>query len=243
MNDSIRFQRIAAVSILLAIPIAIASAILLLAAGFSLQVMENPASLLGIGPFGASLLRWGMLLDVFGYYLLIVPLTLYLWSWLKAQSDNLITLYTLCGLAYSLIGSMGAIVLSAVLPALVNDYAHAAVQRREILEIVFSSFMNAVYLGLWNPLEALMFGIWMLGMGPFVQRERQALGMVMRVLGFFALLDALGRFVNVDAIFFIGVAGMLLFPVWLPWLGIDLLRHPAKAQIGLNSPLQDEVKQ
>jgi hypothetical protein len=243
MNDSMRFQRLTALSILLAVPLAIASAVLLLAAGFDLQAVNNPVLMLTIGSPRASLLRWGMILDVFGYYLLLAPLTLYLWSWLKPRSYNLITLYTLCGLAYSLIGAMGAIVLSAVLPQLVNDYPQASPQLRETLQIVFGSFMSAVYLGLWNPLEALMFGVWMMGMGPFVQRERLALGIVMRVLGFFALLDAFGRIVNVDAIFFVGVAGMLLFPIWLPWVGIDLLRNPVKPQIKLNNPLQDEVMQ
>jgi hypothetical protein len=243
MNDSMKFQRLTALSVLVAVPLAIASAVLLLAAGFDLQAVNNPVLMLTIGSSRASLLRWGMILDVFGYYLLLAPLTLYLWSWLKPHSYNLITLYTLCGLAYSLIGAMGAIVLSAVLPPLVNDYAQASPQLRETLQIVFSSFMSAVYLGLWNPLEALMFGIWMMGMGPFVQRERPALGIIMRVLGFFALMDAFGRFVNVDAIFLVGVAGMLLFPIWLPWIGIDLMRHPSKSQIEISNPIRNELMQ
>ena len=128
-----------------------------------------------------------------------------------------------------LIGAMGAIVLSAVLPPLINDYAQASAAQRDILQAVFNSFLNAVYHGLWNPLEVLLLGIWLIGMGPWIQRERLGLGVVTRLLGLSALLDSAGRFLNVEAIFIVGSGGLfLLVPVWLIWWGIDLLRQPVQ---------------
>ena len=139
------------------------------------------------------------------------------------------TLYTLCGLAYILIGSMGAIVLAAVLPPLMNDYVQASGSQRETLQVVFNSFLNAVFLGLWNPLEVFLLGIWLVGLGPLIQRERQGLGIITRLLGFSALIDSAGRFLDVQTIFFIGTSGLfLLVPIWLIWWAIDLLRKPVQ---------------
>jgi uncharacterized protein DUF4386 len=160
MNDSMRFQRLAAVTTNLTVLCYFSRFVLLAAAmnyNFNLEAFSG--ALISIGSGGARLLRWGMVLDVFGSYLLLAPLALHLWNWLKPGSPNLVTLYTLCGLAYMLIGAMGAIVLSAVLAPLINDYAQASAPQRDNLQVVFSSFLNAIYLGLWNPLEVLLLSI------------------------------------------------------------------------------------
>ena len=91
------------------------------------------------------------------------------------------------------------------------------------------SFLNAVFLGLWNPLEVLLLGIWLLGLGPLIQREQRAFGVVTRLLGLSAVIDFTGRFLDVQTIFIVGSGGLFLFvPVWLIWWGIDLLRKPVR---------------
>jgi hypothetical protein len=104
--------------------------LLLAVMNFSFSIEAFSGAMLSIGSRGANLLRWGMIFDVFGSYLLFVPLALHLWSWLKPRSPNHVTFYTLCGFAYILIGSMGAIVLSAVLPPLIHDYSQASATQR-----------------------------------------------------------------------------------------------------------------
>jgi hypothetical protein len=173
-----------------------------------------------------------MIFDVFGSYLLLAPLALHLWAWLKPKSPNHVTLYTLCGLAYILIGSMGAIMLSAVLPPLMNDYVQASASQRDTLQVVFNGFLNAIFLGLWNPLEVFLLSIWLIGLGPLIQRERRGLGIVTRLLGLSALIDSTGRFLNIGTIFFIGSSGLfLLVPIWLIWWIIELLRKPVQIDI------------
>jgi hypothetical protein len=230
MNDHQSFQRLAAGTTILAVICYLSSVVLLLAVmNYSFSVEAFSGAMISIGSRSANLLRWGMVFDVFGSYLLLAPLALHLWVWLKPKSPNRVTLYTLCGLAYILIGSMGAIVLSAVLPPLINDYVQASVSQRDALQVVFNSFLNAVFLGLWNPLEVFLLGIWLVGLGPFIQRERWALGIVTRLLGLSALIDSTGRFLDIQTIFFIGSSGLfLLVPVWLIWWGIDLLRKPVQ---------------
>ena len=72
-------------------------------------------------------------------------------------------------------------------------------------------------------------GIWLVGLGPFIQRERRALCIISRLLGFFVLIDSTGHFLDVQSIFFIVSSGLiLLVPVWLIGWGTDLLRKPVK---------------
>ena len=230
MSDHHSFQRLAAVITILAIVSYLISVLLLLAVmNFSFSAEAFSGAMISTGSRGANLLRWGMIFDVFGSYLFLAPLALHLWAWLKPKSPNHVTLYTLCGLAYILIGSMGAIILSAVLPPLMNDYVQASASKRDTLQVVFNGFLNAVFLGLWNPLEVFLLGIWLVGLGPFIQRERRVLGIITRLLGLSALIDSIGRFLDIGTIFFIGSSGLfLLVPVWLIGWAIDLLRSPVK---------------
>jgi len=97
------------------------------------------------------------------------------------------------------------------------------------LDLYFNSFLNAVFLGLWNPLEVFMLGIWLVGLDTLIQRERHGLGIVTRLLGFSVLIDSAGRFLDVQTIFFIGSSGLfLVVPIWLIWWAIDLSRKPAR---------------
>ena len=137
---------------------------------------------------------------------------------------NLITLYTFCGLAYMLIGAIGAATLAAISTPLIEGYGQASAQQRQVYEVVFSGFLNVVYVGLWNLLESSLGGIWWLGIGLFLRREQPALGLFTTVLGIFALLDALGRILNIQLIYSFGLAGVLfLIPMWSLWFGIDPL--------------------
>jgi hypothetical protein len=227
MNNDASFQRLAAVTSLLATLLACGSiGLQAVVLGVNADPFSHPTSILGSRANGASLFRWGMILDMFGYYLLLAPLALLVWSRLKPKDRNLITLCTFCGLAYILIGAIGAAMLAAISPTLIEGYGQASVQQRQLDEVVFSGFLTVVYVGLWNLLESSLSAIWWVGIGLFLQREQPALGLFTTVLGIFALLDALGWILNVQIIYTVGLAGMLLLiPMWTLWFGIDLLRN------------------
>jgi hypothetical protein len=226
MNNEASFQRLAAVTSILATVLAFGSiGVQAVVLGVTADPFSHPTSILGSGANGANLFRWGMILDMFGYYLLLAPLALLLWSILKPKGMNLITLFTFCGLAYMLIGALGAATLAAISPPLIEGYGQASVQQRQMYEVVFSGFINLVYVGLWNLLESSLGGIWWLGIGLLLRREHPPLGLFTTVLGIFALLDALGRILNVQIIYTVGLAGvLLLIPIWTLWFGIHLLR-------------------
>ncbi|CAG0989588.1 hypothetical protein ANRL3_02682 [Anaerolineae bacterium] len=228
MNDHRSFQRLAGVTALLSAPLAIGSLVLVLApVGFRFEAFEKTDLFLSVGANAANVLRWSMVLDMLGSYLLLAPAALFLWHWLKPKGLNQVELYTFCGLAYILVGAAGAAMLSVVWPPLINAYAEAAGQQREILATVFGAITNAVATGLWNTLNAITAGIWWLGIGLFLRSERRILGIVTIALGIASLLGAIGRILTIAPLATLGLSFVLsLLPIWALWLGIDLLRKP-----------------
>ena len=75
--DDRSFPRMAAIAAMASLPLAAGNLIAMLATvHFNLNGMTDPLVLLHAGKAAAPLWRWSMVLDIFGYYLLIVPLIL-----------------------------------------------------------------------------------------------------------------------------------------------------------------------
>jgi hypothetical protein len=230
MSDHQSFQRFAALAAIISFPLALGSIVLSgMAVDFNMDASTNPALLLSVGANGASLSRWGMILDMFSYYLPLLPVALVLWRWLGSRDPDWVLFYTSCGLGYILIGAIGAAILAAVHPPLINAYAQASVEQRPVLETVFSAVWNMVYGGMWNILGELLAGIWFLGIGLLLWSERRLFSIFSIILGISALLDSLGMILSVETLALLGVAiYVLLAPIWTLWLGIDLLRKPVQ---------------
>ena len=97
MMDDRSFQRVAAIAAVVSLPLAAGNLIAMLATvHFNLNGMTDPLVLLHAGKGAAPLWRWSMILDIFGYYLAIVPLILLLRSSLREQSPNWVDLFALC---------------------------------------------------------------------------------------------------------------------------------------------------
>ncbi|MEW5989163.1 MAG: hypothetical protein AB1791_21260, partial [Chloroflexota bacterium] len=225
MDDENTFRRVAAVTAVLAAPPAIGSLVVGLAAlGNDFDAFSDPSLLLA-ATTSAGLLRWSVLLNMFGYYLLLTPAALYLWHWLKTQSPHLVKLYSLCGLGYLWLGVMGAAILASVWPSLVNAYSQAAAGQQETITVVFEGITAVVEGGLWSNPQDLLGGLWWLGIGSFLRRERSGLGLLTMVLGAAVLLNSLGDFLNLETLDTIGLSlALLLVPIWSIWLGLTLLR-------------------
>ena len=230
MSDHQSFQRFAALAAIISFPLALGNIVLSgMAIDFKfMDAVTNPALWLAVGADGASLLRWGMILDMLSYYLPLLPVALFLWRWLGSRNPNWVLFYTSCGLGYILIGAIGAMILAAVHPPLINAYAQASVEQRPVLETVFSAIGNMVYRGMWGILEVLLAGIWFLGIGLLLRGERRIFSIVSMIIGASALLGSLGVILGIEAIALLGVIYGLLAPVWALWLGIDLLRKPVQ---------------
>ena len=230
MNDHQSFQRFAALAAIISFPLTLGSIVLSgMALDFNMEASTNPALLLSVGADGASLSRWGMILDMLGYYLPLLPVALFLWRWLGPRDPDWVLFYTSCGLGYILIGAIGAVILAAIQPPLISAYAQASVEQRPALETVFSAVWNMVYGGMWNILGELLAGIWFVGVGLLLRGERRIFSIVTMILGISALLDSLGMILNFEGLALLGLSVyVVLAPIWALWLGIDLLRKPVQ---------------
>jgi hypothetical protein len=227
MNDSSRFQRLAAWS---GIFLTIATVLNVITLFVSAKddpgaLFSDPTPLLLIGSTGANWFHWSMVFDLFAY-LFFVPIAVLGYNWFREKSPRMVLLYSICGVSYSLIGSIGAILLGVVVPTLANQYPTATASQQEVMRIIVNVFYRMIVRGLWNPLEIFLLGIWLLGIGSFLRRERYALGVLSLIIGWFAMVDTLGWIIQVELIFRIGVFGISLLIAWGGWFGISLLRRP-----------------
>jgi hypothetical protein len=89
---------------------------------------------------------------------------------------------------------------------------------------MFLTFSSAIYDGVWGTLNPLLGGVWWVGIGAILRRERRTLGWTIVVLGVFMLL----RDVKFGPVELIGLSVyFVLAPICATWLGVDLLRKVA----------------
>jgi hypothetical protein len=224
MNNDISFRRIAGVSAIVSGPLALASFLVLsLAVEFDFTLLSNTAALVALGAGAAEVFRWGEVLGTFGYSLLLAPAAIYLWNWLKPRSHSLISLYCASGLAYLLLGAVGGALRASVLPEMMVAYAEAPVAAQAAIAANFQTMTVVIFTGL-GALEAILGGVWLLGNGLAMRSERRLLGIAAAILGIATLGYGAGELLRVEALVNLGAITYLLFPFWVMWLGLVILR-------------------
>lgn len=224
MNDQSSFRRIAAITAILSAPLALGASAALVATigGFDSEVAADPALLVTLGERDGGIVRVIEVIGLFGYYLLIVPLILYLREWLKEHSPNLVNLATVFGLAHIFIGAIGSILYFAAIPALMRAYAQASEAQREVLLIVSGTLNDVGLTGLFA-VSAIAGSLWWLGIGPALRAKNRVLGIVTMVVGILILVYGLGASLKIEFLSFLELFTFFT-PIWALWLGVLLLR-------------------
>ena len=226
MNEHRSFERIAAIAGILTALFMIGNAVtLLVSVGNDTNALFDGAEMLRLGAPAAAMFHVSMVFDLLAY-LSLAPVVLYFWASFKPGREGLVSLYTFCGVAYSLLGSIGAVVIDAVFPQLMTNFASTPAAQREMLQLIARVLYRATEHGIWNPLEVLMVSIWFLGIGLLLRQARAGLGILAIVIGAVGLLDPLGWIIGSDTVLSIGGFGNILIPVWTAWFAIALLRNP-----------------
>jgi len=226
VNDDIYFKQIASWAAILSMPIAFLSTFLnTYWTNFNLLAFTAPEILLQ-EMTDSHWLVTTFTLDLFGYYLPLIPLALYLPKLLNAEHSGLLRVFTFSGLAYIICGAIGASLCIAILPNLADSYLHASGDEQLLYLTVFSAFFNGIFLGLWDLLDPILSGIWWLGIGVYLQRQWKTLGRVTMTLGVFSLLTSVGYIVGSHTLQDIGLNVYLgLAPIWAMCMGIKILKH------------------
>ena len=228
MRSQDSFQRWAAVSAIASFVLALGSVLVAMPAmNWDFSAAADPLNFMQKGSAVAGPLRLSLLLDMFGYYLMIAPLVMLLDRWLRPRAGDWSRLFSGCLLAYVLIGAIGASILAATGPRLFALHEAASAGQRPALEAIYLAFTDAVYGGIWNILEMLLAGVGWFGLGWLIRRERRAIGILTMVLGASGVLDSFGMMLGLGGVQSAGLSVYLLLgPVWALVLGISLLRRP-----------------
>lgn len=234
MTGAQSFQRLAGLTAILASVLAVASLWVGLAGlDYELDAFSGAEAILGAGAAAATYIRWSQICNLFGNYLLLFPLALLLWRWLRPANPLFADFYTLAGLFFLAVGGIASGILVGAWPAMLIDYAHAADTEREMIATVFVNITRSIEDGLQGLVQNVPGAIWLLGMGGLLRRERPALGWLTLVFGFFMLINSLGSLLDNSTLSMIGFSGnLLILPLWAMWIGVDLLRRPALTSQG-----------
>lgn len=224
-NPPTAFRRAAGVTTLAAAPFMIAASVLFFFASGGSDAVANPAHLLGINSARIEALRWGALTDVFGFYLLLVPMFLAVGGELARRDEGFARLSMLGGLAYALLGATAGIALAYAGPPLLRAFAAARPGHADGIALAFTTLVNSVYKGIWQTLELIPVAVWAIGTGVLVRARHRALGVAAIAGGVGAVLIALARMLQLpDGALSIVLPLAALYPISQLWLGVLLFR-------------------
>jgi hypothetical protein len=194
---------------------------------YHFEAFNNPAIMLTLPGANAEASRWSMICDMIGYYMLLVPVIYYLHDWMKDKTpwSHVITF---CGLAYVLIGTIGASILAIVYPQTLKAYGDATPEMKQIIKSNFEFVNTMVYGGMWNLLEVLFAGIWWLFIGSLLFKTgNKAIGIVTILLGCFTMLDGFSGIIASAGLHEITLNVYLYASiVWAFWIGLLIYRKP-----------------
>ncbi|NQX43151.1 hypothetical protein SAMN05421820_11562 [Pedobacter steynii] len=178
---------------------------------------------------------WFNILDMFGYYILLLPLVFYFDQQYRFRTPWL-SLITNCGLCYVLIGAIGAITLAVAWPLLMQDYLHASAIEIENIVLMTSVLTTIVTKGLWNILEALFASVWFIGVGRLLFNNQKITGIIAVVTGIATLIDALGNVFELKMLAEIGLNIYLIGSiVFMLTFGSGLMKKTKTEHIELRS--------
>lgn len=231
MNDWPKFKRVAAISTIIAGLLILASIVVLsMAVDFNIEFLDNPAGLIkaGLNASAVGLFRWGSILELFGYFLLLIPAALCLWYWLSPRSSGLVTLYTVLGLAGILLGVVEAAIRASFFPSMMLAYPQAAEAQRAVLEALFGAVVDFNFENLYA-LNSMLAGVWWLGTGLVLRGERRSLGLATALLGIAALGTGVGWLLRIDLLARLEIL-YLFESFWALWLGVVIWRGAGRSE-------------
>ena len=201
----------------------------LIAVNFNVDALSDPLLILSTAGINISAARWSMILDMFGYYLLLLPVIHLFHDWMKEKSAwaNVVTF---CGLAYILIGSIGASILAVVWPKIITAFPLATEAEQQILKANFSLVNDMVYSGMWNLLEMTFAAAWWIFTGyQLLKNKFKFMGWLTIITGISCLGDAKSGVLQIGWLHKLSLnVYLLLAIVWAIVIGIFLIKGRLK---------------
>lgn len=192
---------------------------------YDFEVFGDPIRLLAIEQVDLAGIRAFMVLDMFGYYLLLAPIIVVSHRLLALRTPWSATI-VLAGIAYVLIGAIGASILTATWPPLLEAHASADVSSESAIRASFALVTHIVYGGLWNLLEVSLAGVWWVGFGWALRSSHPKLAWATILTGVFPLCDGLASMLGLGALHELFLDLYLVASIgWPIALGVVLIRE------------------
>lgn len=191
---------------------------------------------LKVGVSGAANLKWMMLSDTFGFYLFSIPAAIYLWMNLKQENPFLVSLATVAGMFFGLVGAIGASILSVAWPVLTIATANAADPvAAQLYTELFRIITLFVQDGMWGSLEFFLSGVWYVGLAVVIWPHRKGFATLTFINGCFGLLSSAATMLDSREIAGLALQGVVYAtPIWFCWLGV--LAWKGKTTVASSQP-------
>lgn len=194
------------------------------AVNFNFDFFSDTSLIFSIDGVSSTMLKWSMITDVFGYYLLLLPLLFYLHEWLNGKTEWR-NVFTFCGASYIFAGALGASILASAWPVLLDKFPSSSPEQQEIIKQSFENLALIVSGGIWNLFDALMFGVWFIAIGVFIKIENSLWGWFTIIVGFLSALDFSGNALGVKGLAETALnLYLVLAPIWAIGFGTSILK-------------------
>nr|MBA2601704.1 hypothetical protein [Actinomycetota bacterium] len=156
-------------------------------------------------PGDATLVRWGAVTDMLGYYLFPVALIVVVRERIPWSSTSSRDLATVAGVLYGTIGAIGAGILAAAAPPLIES---AAPGSRAVLQTLAETVE-----GLWQWLEPVPFTVWAGGVALALRVHQVFFSALFGLLAVGGVLVWVGRIFALEPVLIAGlIAWLIPFP-------------------------------
>jgi len=195
------------------------------AINFNFEFFSDPSVIFTTEGVSRTMLKWSMITDVFGYYLLLLPVLFFIHEWLKGKSEWR-NIFTFCGTSYIFAGALGASILAAAWPVLFDRFSGATPEQQEIIKHSFENLALIVVNGIWNLFDALMFGVWFIAIGFFIKSKHQVWGWFTIIVGLLSAIDFVANALEINSVAEIALnLYLLLAPIWAIGFGLALKQN------------------
>lgn len=195
---------------------------------YDFEAFGDPTRLLAMEHLDLAALRAFLVLDMFGYYLLLTPIIVVSHRLLASRTPWSGTI-VVAGIAYVLIGAIGAAILTATWPPLLEGHASADPQSATAIRASFTLVTHLVYGGLWNLLEVSLAGVWWVGFGVALRSSHPKLAWATILTGVFPLGDGVASMLGLgflhEALLDLYLLASIAWPIAI---GVVLLREKTR---------------
>jgi hypothetical protein len=155
--------------------------------------------------------------------LLLAPAVFFLYNKMNSPWRMV---YASSGLAYILIGAIGASILAATGTHYLQEYLISTGDDQSGSKNNFLLVFNIVNNSMWNLLEMGLCGIFMYGAATVIKTKNKWLYYLTILLAVSGILDTIGNTIDWHILSEVGLNLYLLIePIWAVWLGIIWIKN------------------